>query len=149
MLLSGALFALFMMGFWLYCLTDVILTPAAECRGLRKPAWIALICVTFIGGAIAWLIVRQPVDSSSAPLTRTPRWDPDRPAEPADDFFRAGRWTPADDSIARHPAGRARAADPGRGAPIGPDDNPEFLRVLGRVIRGNSQASELARGRSG
>ena len=32
MLLSGALFALFMMGFWLYCLTDAILTPASECR---------------------------------------------------------------------------------------------------------------------
>ena len=38
MLLSGALLALFMTGFWLYCLTDAILTPAADCRGLRKPA---------------------------------------------------------------------------------------------------------------
>jgi len=147
MLLSGALFALFMMGFWLYCLTDVILTPAAECRGLRKPAWIALISVTFIGGAIAWLIVRQPVDGSSAPPARTPRWDPDRPAEPSDDFFRAGRWTAADDAIARHPAGRARPTDPSRGAPMGPDDDSEFLRALDRVIRGNSQASELVRGR--
>ncbi len=34
MLLAGALFALFMTGFWLYCLTDAIVTPAAECRGL-------------------------------------------------------------------------------------------------------------------
>jgi hypothetical protein len=149
MLLSGALFALFMMGFWLYCLTDVILTPAAECRGLRKPAWIALISVTFIAGAIAWLIVRQPVDGSAAPFARTPRWDPDRPAEPGDDFFRTGQWTAADDAIARHPAGRARAADLGRGTPVGPDDDPEFLRALARVIRGNSQASELARGRGG
>ena len=66
MLLSGALFALFMTGFWLYCLTDAILTPASECRGMPKPAWIVVIIVTFIGGAIAWLIVRQPVRSSSA-----------------------------------------------------------------------------------
>ena len=74
MLLSGALFALFMMGFWLYCLTDAILTPASECRGLPKPAWIVIITVTFIGGAIAWLIVRQPVRSlsSSSPLPPAP-----------------------------------------------------------------------------
>ncbi len=53
MLLSGALFALFMTGFWLYCLTDAILTPASECRGMPKRAWIAIIVLTFIGGAIA------------------------------------------------------------------------------------------------
>ena len=51
MLLSGALFTLFMTGFWLYCLTDAILTPASECRGMSKPAWIVVITVTFIGGA--------------------------------------------------------------------------------------------------
>src|SRR6266576_3274316 len=52
MLLAGALFALFMMGFWLYCLTDAILTPPGECRGMSKPAWIAVITVTFIGQAL-------------------------------------------------------------------------------------------------
>jgi hypothetical protein len=61
MFLSGALLALFMTGFWLYSLTDAILTPAPECRGLSKPTWIAVIAVTFIGGALAWLIVRRPV----------------------------------------------------------------------------------------
>ena len=78
MLLSGALFTLFMTGFWLYCLTDAILTPASEFRGMPKPAWIVVITVTFIGGAIAWLIVRQPARSSSALLAPMPRWDPDR-----------------------------------------------------------------------
>ena len=71
MLLSVALFALFMTGFWLYCLTDAILTPASECRGMSKPAWIVVITVTFIGGAIAWLIVRQP----GAQLIRAARAD--------------------------------------------------------------------------
>ena len=51
MVLSGALLALFMTGFWLYCLTDAILTPAADCRGLGKQGWVALIAVTFIAGA--------------------------------------------------------------------------------------------------
>ena len=75
MLLSGALLALFMTGFWLYCLTDAILTPAADCRGLCKQGWVALIAVTFIAGAFAWLIVRRPVrDPARVPA---PRWDPD------------------------------------------------------------------------
>lgn len=87
MVLSVALFALFMTGFWLYCLTDAMLTPAPEYRGLTKPAWIAVIAVTFIGGALAWLIVRQPTRSSSgrrpAPV---PRWDPlSAPKGPDDD----------------------------------------------------------------
>jgi hypothetical protein len=145
MLLSGALFALFMTGFWLYCLTDAILTPAAECRGVSKPTWIVIISLTFIGGAIAWLIVRQPVFGSSAPITATPRWDPDRPGHPGEGYFRARRWTDADDAVARHPAGRARVADTARtvpGTPIGPDDDPEFLRALDRAIRGNPRAGE-------
>jgi len=139
MLLPVALFTLFMTGFWLYCLTDAILTPAAEFRGMPKPAWIVVITVTFIGGAIAWLIVRQPAPNSSAPLALMPRWDPD---SLGDDYFQTARWTDADDAVARHPAGRARVADTGRAAPKGPDDDPEFLRALDRAIHGNSQAGE-------
>ena len=137
MLLSGALFALFMMGFWLYCLTDAILTPSAECRGLPKPAWIAVIALTLIGGAIAWLIVREPLRSPAASLASAPRLD-----DAGGRHFRSRRWTDADDAVARHPAGRARAADPGRTVPLGPDDDPEFIRALGRAIRGSFQAGE-------
>ncbi len=146
MLLSGALFALFMTGFWLYCLTDAILTPASECRGVPKPAWIVIIALTFIGGAIAWLSVWQPARNSSA--LPTPRWDPDRPDDLDDlgnDHFRPERWTDADQAVARHPAGRARVAEGGRAVthrPHGPDDDPDFLRALDRAIRGNSQAGE-------
>ena len=141
MLLSGALFALFMTGFWLYCLTDAILTPAAECRGLPKPAWIVLITVTFIGGAIAWLIVRQPVRGpSSRPLAPISLWELDDPDD--DSRLTSERWTAADDAVARHPAGRARVTDATRATPKGPDDDPDFLRALDRAIRGNSQAGE-------
>jgi len=137
MLLSGALFALFMTGFWLYCLTDAILTPAPECKGLTKPIWIVIIVVTFICGALAWLIVRQPARDSSRPLTPGPRRDPDR----SHDADQLGRmlWTDADDAVARHPAGRSRAGDAVT-APKGPDDDAEFLRALDRAIHGNWQA---------
>ena len=85
MLLSGALFALFMTGFWLYCLTDAILTPAPECRGLSKPAWIAVIAVTFIAGALAWLIVRRPVHDSARSMPGLDHQRPDQ-GDLADEF---------------------------------------------------------------
>lgn len=135
MLLASALFALFLGGFWLYCLTDAILTPASECRGMPKPAWIAVIAATFIGGAIAWLIVRQPVRAAAARLNSESRWDIDDGLD--DDSY---RWTDADDAVARHPAGRARAE--GASSPKGPDDDPDFLRVLDRVIRGSFESGE-------
>lgn len=141
MLLSAALFALFMTGFWLYCLTDAILTPASECRGLPKPGWIAIIAVTFIGGAIAWLIVRPGVrGSSTGPTAPMPRLDAGNSAD--DGPFRGERWTAADDAVARHPAGRAMVADADRATPKGPDDDPDFIRALDRAIHGNSQAGD-------
>ena len=141
MLLSDALFALFMTGFWLYCLTDAILTPAAECRGLPKPAWIAIIVVTFIGGAIAWLVARpRGRGSSPASLVPVPSEDPDSSDD--GDHFRNGRWTDADDAVARHPAGRAMAVGPAGTTFKGPDDDPEFLRALDRAIHRNSQPGE-------
>jgi hypothetical protein len=60
MLLPGALFALFAGGFWLYCLTDVALTPSDECPRLPKAAWLAVVAGTFVIGAAVWLTVRRP-----------------------------------------------------------------------------------------
>jgi peptidoglycan/LPS O-acetylase OafA/YrhL len=140
MLLASALFALFLGGFWLYCLTDALLTPASECRGMPKPAWIAVIAATFIGGAVAWLIVRQPVRTSSSHLDIASRWDRDDAIE--DEGPDPDRWTEEDDAVARHPAGRARSTDPYRG-PKGPDDDPDFLRALDRAIRGSYDGDEI------
>ena len=134
MLLSGALFALFMTGFWFYCLTDAILTPAPECRGLCKRGWVAVIAVTFICGACAWLIVRRPArDSARLPMPVTYiSEDGSHLVSPI--------WTDADDAAARHPAGLGEATGP-RSAPKGPDDDPEFLRALGLAIRRNPPVS--------
>jgi hypothetical protein len=130
MLLSGALFALFMTGFWLYCLTDVILTPALECRGLSKQAWVAVVAVTFIAGAFAWLVVRRPVrEPATIPMPITGGSD-----------GRDQVWTDADDAAARHPAGRGRVTDH-PAEPKGPDDDPDFLRALDQAIRRNPPVS--------
>jgi hypothetical protein len=113
MFLSGVLFVVFLAGCWLYCLTDAALTPASEFRGLPKHVWMAVIAVTFILGAIAWAITRYR----------------SRHRRAVDLFLTA-------EAIARHPASRARQADPSyRPTPIGPDDDPEFLRQLTERIR--------------
>ena len=113
MFLSGVLFVLLLAGCWLYCLTDAALTPAAAFPGVRKQAWIAIISVTFILGAVAWVIARY--------RTRSTR---------AVDLFLAS------EALARHPASRARQADPSyQPLPVGPDDDPEFLQVLADRIR--------------
>ena len=142
MLLSGVLFVLFLAGCWLYCLTDAALTPAWEYRGrLRKNAWICIIAVTFIGGAIAWLITRRTRATAQAGRRRRSR----RAA--ADRTWPA--WTAAE-AAARHPAGRSRQAPPGNGKlPTGPDDDPEFLRQLDRRLHGTStDPGELSRPRA-
>jgi heme A synthase len=125
MFLSAVLFVLFMAGCWLYCLADAALTPAAEFTGLRKHTWIAVIAVTFTVGAAAWMLTR------SARLARARSHAKDaRQATAATGTARE-----------RHPASQARK-QPRRIVPIGPDDDPEFLRMLDRLISGTPDPGE-------
>jgi hypothetical protein len=140
MLLSGALFALFMTGIWLYCLTDVALTPIRDFRGLSKPAWIAIIAVTFIAGGLAWLVARRLLRRAS----RGPVPWRGRDGFDEEGYLPSSRWTDEDDAVARHPAGRAVAAADPLAVPRGPDDDPEFLRMLSRAIEGDPSAGEEA-----
>jgi hypothetical protein len=127
MFLSAVLFVLFLAGCWLYCLTDAALTPAAELPGLRKPAWITAIAVTFILGAIAWIIARK--------LRRARRGH--QAATNAGPLATAAG--------GGHPAALPRDR-PRPAVPIGPDDDPEFLRMLDRLISGTSDPGELSPG---
>jgi hypothetical protein len=165
MLLLGALFALFLSGFWLYCLVDVALTPRSECRGLPKAAWIVVVAGTFVIGAAAWLAVRHPAGVTLAPAPpagfrargNEAGGDPDDLPPPFPHqgrdrrIRRSGRPDPriwvgpdyygdldAEAALLRHPAGRSRPRRPSSrpSRPQGPDDDPEFLRSLDRAIRG-------------
>jgi len=162
MLLSGVLFVLFLAGCWLYCLTDAALTPATEYRGLPKAAWIGIIAATFIVGAIAWLVARRSARTQSwatgyvgratlvDPADTDPTWYPywvaadladsagAADAQDADAADTDAADTDAAAAVARHPAGRSRKARAGRHIPLGPDDDPEFLRHLDSRIRGTS-----------
>jgi hypothetical protein len=136
MLLSGVLFVAFLTACWLFCLVDAILTPTVAYRGLPKGAWISIITVTFVAGAIAWLAVRRArrrrrswVIAPREAMMLT------RPHDTGVWWYRD--WTPTGGAVARHPAGRSRkmiAAD--WTPPKGPDDDPAFLRELDRRIHG-------------
>lgn len=123
MLLSVILFALFLAGFWLYCLTDAALTPATPVW--PKRTWVTFIALTFIVGAIAWVIERRRIRHWPSAAARY-------------QAFHGNDWpTPMAAAIARHPATRSLEADqPTRTIPKGPDDDPEFLSHLDRLIRG-------------
>jgi hypothetical protein len=137
MVLPGVLFVLFLAGCWLYSLTDAALTPARDYRGLSKSAWITIIMLTFIVGAVAWLIAGRSRPASAWTNSNGGRLTLAGPGDT--DFGWYTRWTAADDAIARHPAGRSRRPGPdGWTLAKGPDDDPEFLRQLDHRIRGTS-----------
>jgi hypothetical protein len=140
MFLSGVLFVLFLAGCWLYWLTDAALTPAKDFPGLSKRVWSTVISVTFILGAIAWVITRNSrrARHGSATPAGPPaltgydalnvRWHPYHLTAAENPFLAA-------EALASHPASRARNT-PKPTVPIGPDDDPEFLRELAERIRG-------------
>jgi hypothetical protein len=142
MFLSGMVLALLLAGCWLYCLTDAACTPSAEFPGMRKCAWVTFIALTFVLGATTWLLMRasrrrnrRRGRSTGAGRGGTVTPHPYRPG------FGPGQAgdgcpTPGATRSGRHPAGRARkAALPAPMTTVGPDDDPEFLQLLDRLIR--------------
>ena len=125
MFLSAVLFVVFLAGCWLYCLTDAALTPAAEFPGLRKRTWIALIVVTFTAGAVAWAVTRSARRARARSRAQAARQ----------------AMIAASAALERHPASQSRR-QPRPPVPIGPDDDPEFLRMLDRLISGSSDPGE-------
>jgi hypothetical protein len=85
-----------------YCLIDCIQTDSSLVRNLPKPFWLVLIVVVPLVGGIAWLVAGRP--ENAAARTR-------RPSGP----------------VAR---GGARPAGERPAAPLGPDDDPDFLRQM-------------------
>jgi hypothetical protein len=155
MLLFGALLVLLAVGLWMYGLIDVVLTPASDCRNLRKGAWLAIAGLLFLPGAAAWLWFGRPRTAGgryrARPAAQTP-WLYGQPYDPVG--------LDADAALRRHPAGRARqdwmveavqdqagdeVSDESLSAPpVGPDDDPEFLLYLDRVIRDIREAGNGA-----
>lgn len=92
---------------WLYCLFDVITTPHHEVRTLPKLGWVAIVVFFFVFGAVAWLLAGRPRELAADPASR---------AHPS--------------STEPKPPDPIRQPPPERRPPLGPDDDPEFLRRL-------------------
>jgi Phospholipase_D-nuclease N-terminal len=138
MLPLDVLLVLFTAGVWVYCLIDVIMTPPTELRSLTTMSWAVLVTVLPVIGAVAWLLVGRPARGWRAPMV--PRH-----------LAGSSRISPQE-AIRRHPSGRATepgASAPAQGQPmwpaadgnrpVGPDDDPEFLRELDRRLRGSQE----------
>jgi Phospholipase_D-nuclease N-terminal len=125
----GALVAMLATGAWLYCLVDILVTSRAGCRHLPKLLWLATVALTFVVGAIAWLVFGRPVGGAAGAGTAGAAAAPRRPARRSGGVPRRGNQAERTAlARSRHPAGRGRA--------VGPDDDPEFLRQLDYLIRG-------------
>ena len=89
-------------GLLIFCLIEVIQTPADECRGLGKGWWVLLIIFLPLVGGIAWLVAGRPLRQRNQNQWRTGAGFPE------------------------HERNRRRA-------PLGPDDDPEFLSEIRKV----------------
>lgn len=56
MVLFGGAFGLLMLAVWIFCIVDVVTTPAASVRNLPKLVWALIVIVGVDIGSIAWLI---------------------------------------------------------------------------------------------
>ncbi|MCO5994525.1 PLD nuclease N-terminal domain-containing protein [Actinoallomurus rhizosphaericola] len=113
MLVLAVVLVLVALGVWLFCLFEVLSTDETETRHLPKFAWFLIVLLGFELGAIAWLLFGRRRRFVTAGVTA---WPPE---------FLTSREFGRDDP---GPADR-------RG-PLGPDDDPEFLRQLDRRLRG-------------
>ena len=113
MLVLAVVLVLVALGVWLFCLFEVLSTDESETRHLPKFAWFLIVLLGFELGAIAWLLFGRRRRFVTAGVSA---WPPD--------FLLSGE-------------GEQRGS--GTPAPMGPDDDPEFLRQLDRRLRGDDQ----------
>lgn len=113
----GGILFLAALAVWLYALLDAASSDRTQVRRLPKGAWVAVVLLTFIVGAAAWLVWGRP--STSAARRRPTLGSSGRTAWPT----RPGR---AEESA---PANGLFGRDSSRPAP---DDDPEFLAGLDR-----------------
>ncbi|MEP7160151.1 MAG: PLD nuclease N-terminal domain-containing protein [Dermatophilaceae bacterium] len=95
--------ALAVLAFTVYTVVDCIQTKDERVRNLPKLVWVVLILLFTPAGGIAWLFAGRPLEREGGPFGRLPFGPQDKLA----------------------PRGRSSY-----GPPMGPDDDPEFLKGL-------------------
>ena len=110
----GVLLELFLV---VYCLLDVLRTPAERCRNLPKPVWAVLCFIPPIIGPISWLLWGRPV----GPAQGLP--------------YKGNRGIPPEYDR------------PGRAVANNPDDDEAFLRQVRERAEKQRRAAEEAKKR--
>lgn len=111
MVMVGVALALAAVVLWVYAFFDALTTPSNEVRTLPKVAWVAVIVLLLQIGALLWLAFGR--QRAMAPSNAKPGGAPTRGTPPG-------------------PTAQGRG---NRGSgPIGPDDDPDFLRDINRRI---------------
>ena len=113
----GGILFLAALAVWLYAVLDAASSDRTQVRRLPKGVWVAIVLLTFVLGALAWLLYGRP----RASVTRRPTlgssgrtaW-PTRPGRTGDDG------APSNGLFGRTSSRPA------------PDDDPEFLAGLDR-----------------
>ncbi|MDP9118129.1 MAG: PLD nuclease N-terminal domain-containing protein [Actinomycetota bacterium] len=104
MILFDGFAGLVFLALWIFCIVDVITTPAERCRHLPKPLWLMTVILLSDIGSIAWLVAGHTWDGKTGQRT-----------------------LPIPMPAARNRPGAAR---PGAARPTNPDDDEEFLASL-------------------
>ena len=56
----GAILALLFLGVWAFCLIDAATTPREAVRLLPKLAWVIVVVLLWVPGAVLWLLLGRP-----------------------------------------------------------------------------------------
>jgi hypothetical protein len=62
------LVSLAVLGFWIFCIIDVVTTDASLMRNLDKPFWVVIVLLFNALGGIIWLVAGRPQRTSTAHL---------------------------------------------------------------------------------
>ncbi len=110
----GGLITLATIVLWVYAFFDALTSPSTEVRNLPKVLWMIVIVLFTPVGPLLWLFLGRPRRTDTAEL---PDETLQTTSTSTDDL---------DPSDFNKPSGRSN--------PMGPDDDPEFLRRLNRRI---------------
>lgn len=121
MAIGDGLVALLVLGFWLFCLFDVITTDESQMRNLAKPWWIVIVLIFSVVGSIMWLVAGRPQGAGTSGMP-----------------YKGNRGDATGTTgVQQHGRGLAPVA-----RPIAPDDDPEFLDQMRRQ---NAEDKDLLR----
>lgn len=120
MVLGDGLVALLVLGFWLFCLFDVITTDESLMRNLSKGWWIVIVLLFSVVGSIMWLVAGRPQGQRGPGLP-----------------YKGNRGTGSSD---RSTSSWDAGASPARRGPVAPDDDPDFLA---HVRRQNAEDKDM------